>query len=153
MVLKRLAKFSVIVFLLTGLASYSFAAFKTNRIGNTKGLASTPVADLITALNSKLSDFDNSTLESILSDSSSWLTNEDIKDLNLDLSSFGGYPLDYHELAFLTHSLASAVNDGSLTLNPQVSLQDAIDDDVVSSLCSDSDCAKHLLTGCMVKFR
>ena len=143
MVLKRIAKFSVVVFLLTGLASYSFAAFKTNRIGNTKGLDSTPVADLITALNSKLSDFDNSTLESILSDSSSWLTNEDIKDLNLDLSSFGGYPLDYHELAFLTHSLASAVNDGSLTLGTsQASLQDAIDDDVVSSLCSDSDCAE-----------
>ena len=143
MIFKRLAKFSVVVFLLTGLASYSFAAFKTNRIGNTKGLASTPVADLITALNSKLSDFDNSTLASILSDSSSWLTNEDIKDLNLDLSSFGGYPLDQHELAFLTHSLASAVNDGSLTLGTsQASLQDAIDDDVVSSLCSDSDCAE-----------
>ena len=143
MAFKKLVKFSMMVFLLTGLASYSLAAFKTSRVGNAKGLVSTPVADLITALNSKLSDFDNSTLASILSDSSSWLTNEDIKDLNLDLSSFGGYPLDQHELAFLTHSLASAVNGGTLTLGTsQASLQDAIDDDVVSSLCLDSDCAE-----------
>ena len=107
MVLKRLFQLSMVLFLVTGLASYSLAAFKTSRVGNTKGLVSTPVADLITSLNAKLSEFDNSTLDAILSDSSTWLTNDDIKDLSLDLSSFGGFPLDQHELAFLTHSLAS----------------------------------------------
>ena len=141
MAFKKLLKLSFVVFLLAGIANHSLAAFKTNRIGNTKGLVSTPVADLLTALNSKLSDFDNSSLATILTDPSSWLTNEDIKDLNLDLSSFGGYPLDKHELAYLTFKLATAVNDGSLTLGTsQSSFQNAITDNVVNSCSSSTSC-------------
>ena len=133
----------LIVFLFAvGLSSHAISAFKTSRIGGTKGLVTTPTKDLIASLNTKLSAFDNSTLNSLLTSSSStWLTNADIKDLNLDLSSFGGYPLDVHELAYLTHKLATAINAGTLTLGTsQASLQDAITDNVLNTCSSTTAC-------------
>lgn len=133
----------LIVFLFAaGLSSQAVSAFKTSRIGGTKGLVTTPTKDLIASLNTKLSAFDNSTLNSLLTSSSStWLTNADIKDLNLDLSSFGGYPLDAHELAYLTHKLATAINAGTLTLGTsQASLQDAITNNVLNTCSSTTAC-------------
>ena len=123
-----------------GLSQTAYSAFKTGRIGGAKNLVTTPVVDLITALNAKLGQVQ---ISQLLSVPGQWLANSDIEDLNLNLESFGGFPLDRHELAFLTHSLATVLSDNTTTLgNSQASLQNLINSSVTNGLCNGSNCSE-----------
>ena len=123
-----------------GLSQTAYSAFKTGRIGGAKNLVATPVVDLITALNAKLGQVQ---ISQLLSVPGQWLANSDIEDLNLNFESFGGFPLDRHELAFLTHSLATVLSDNTTTLgNSQASLQNLINSSVTNGLCNGSNCSE-----------
>ncbi len=136
----RIITILVLFFATVSLSHTAYSAFKTGRIGGAKNLVATPVVDLITALNAKLGQVQ---LSQLLSTPGQWLANSDIEDLNLNLESFGGFPLDQHELAFLTHSLASAISDNTTTLgNSQAALQNLITSSITNSICSNSNCSE-----------
>ena len=136
----RLFKILVVFISCIGLSQTAYSAFKTGRIGGARNLVATPVVDLITALNAKLGQVQ---LSQLLSNPGQWLANSDIEDLNLNLESFGGFPLDQHELAFLTHSLATALSDNSTTLgSSQASLQSLINSSVTNGACRSSNCSE-----------
>ena len=135
---------SLVVFLVfcIGTTHVAYSKFSTGRIGGARNLINTPVVDLIDQLNSKLS-LTQQQINNILSDASLWLTNSDIENLNLDLDVFGGYPLDQHELAYLTHSLAVAFSDNSSNLaDSQQSLQNLINSSSVTGTCNSNNCSE-----------
>ncbi|MGC6485023.1 MAG: hypothetical protein ACON4P_05055 [Candidatus Puniceispirillales bacterium] len=98
------------------IAESALSGFTTSRIGGTKGLVVTPVADLLLSL------------QEIINDPNTPLSNSTLEGLNLDVSVFGGFPLDSFELAYIQAMLAGrdlgssqaglqSVFDGSLTDN------------------------------------
>ena len=137
---KKFILYALIFGFFVGSSQLAYSAFKTGRIGGARNLVATPVVDLITALNAKLGQVQ---LSQLLSNPGQWLANSDIEVLNLNLESFGGFPLDQHELAFLTHSLATALSDNSTTLgSSQASLQSLINSSVTNGACRSSNCSE-----------
>ena len=137
---KKFILYALIFGFFIGSSQLAYSAFKTGRIGGASNLVATPVVDLITALNAKLGQVQ---ISQLLSVPGQWLANSDIEDLNLNLESFGGFPLDRHELAFLTHSLATVLSDNTTTLgNSQASLQNLINSSVTNGLCNGSNCSE-----------
>ena len=91
--MKQYFKFTLILICIVSIETSAFSAFTTGRIGNSKNLAPTPIVDLIAALAASLND------------PNSVLTSENIEDINLNVDSFGGFPLSAHSLKFIKQSL------------------------------------------------
>ena len=117
----------LLVFLCTILAAnVAYSGFKTSRIGGTKGLVVTPVADLLTQL------------QSVLSDPNQQLTSQQLEDLNVDVSAFGDYPLDSHELSYI-QALLSGLTFGNSQASFQSLFNSSLSDN--ASACPNSNCA------------
>ena len=117
----------LLVFLCSILAAnVAYSGFKTSRIGGTKGLVVTPVADLLTQL------------QSVLSDPNQQLTSQQLEDLNVDVSAFGDYPLDSHELSYI-QALLSGLTFGNSQASFQSLFNSSLSDN--ASACPNSNCA------------
>lgn len=104
----------------------AYSAFKTSRIGGSKGLVVTPVADLLTQL------------QEVLNDPNQELTSQQLEDLNINVNAFGGYPLDRHELLYMQNLLAN-LNFGSSQSSFQSLFDQTLTDNATS--CPGGNCA------------
>lgn len=121
----RVFRYLSIIVLLAGVTAAAQAGFKINSINSTKGLAKTPVEDQLTEF------------ESILNDPNQTITSSQLEDLKIDVSSFGGYPLSTHELAFIKERLANQ-NFGGTSNGLQLVLDTRLVDN--SSACPSRNC-------------
>lgn len=106
-------------------ADVAFSGFSVRSIGSSKGLLKTRIADQMNELQSVLDDPDGT------------ITSKQLSDLNIDLSSFGGYPLDDHHLAYLKHML-NGQNIGKTQASFQNIIQSSLTDN--TSACPNSNC-------------
>ena len=119
-------RFFAILFSFLLVSETAFSHFKTSRIGGSKGLVVTPVADQIVSLTELLNDPD------------AVLTNEILQDLIFDVSAFGDYPLDQYKLNFIKSMLM-----GTELGTSQTALQDSFDERIAdnATACPSSNCS------------
>ncbi|MGC6485163.1 MAG: hypothetical protein ACON4P_05780, partial [Candidatus Puniceispirillales bacterium] len=86
----------------------------------------TPIADLLTQL------------QEVLNDPNQQLTSQQLEDLNVNVDAFGGYPLDSHELQFMSSLLAN-LNIGSNQNQFQTLFDQTLSDN--ASSCPGGNCA------------
>ena len=119
----------LVVFICAILASnVAYSAFKTSRIGGSKGLVVTPVADLLSELQSIFSNFPNQLPSS-----------QQLQDLHVNVDAFGGYPLSDHHLRYIA-LLMNGLNLGTSQANLQSLFNQNTSDS--SSACPSSECAQ-----------
>ena len=108
-------------------AGSAVSAFKTSKIGAGRNLIQTPVVDLISSLSAKLSD------------SNASITSKNLKDIGLNVSAFGGYPLSAHDLSFIKHML-TGVDIGASNGSFQTAFDAKISDNATA--CPSAACSR-----------
>ena len=114
----------IFILLLTQIAE---AGFQTSRIGSNRGLAKTPIGDQIDSL------------QDILDDPNSPLTNDIFTSLNIDVTPFGASPLDQHDLLYIKHIL-QGVDVGDSLNEVQTAFDDALTNN--PNVCPNGNCGK-----------
>ena len=106
----------IAIILIIGAGAAYAQSFSTKTVGSATGLSLTSIQSQMAAIIEKL-------------DSNQLLTNSDLENLQIDTNEFGGYPLDSHELKYISDGLSSVTLEET-----QNSMQEAID-----GLCSNCE--------------